>query len=882
MNMKIHIAVAAFAFLPCLAAETVEPTYDGGARFAPSGIELKPVVFTEHWDVCNIKADWSKDAGGAEAFFVEYGQYGQEKVADGRMRLERAESEKVRLAWNFDILRDMNAEVFCISVDMPTDIFAGGSVSAGGKVFALPELQPEKPQFGGVNASGFVARTRDGREFSFSSGSDTWIAVQDNRKWRMKTFSVRIAIGDSALKRGAKRSIVVEASADGGFREMLKGPVVIEGEGWVPFPDTTDVAPGSALDFSDLGWIDAPAGKHGRLVAKGAHFEFEKLPGVPQRFYGCNLCFGANYLSAQDAEELCTRLVRLGYNALRIHHHESALCDPADGTTILPEKMAQLDTLMDACIRHGIYITTDLFVSRRVKWRACGIDLDGEIPMNRFKELVVLDSRVRSNYLAFARAFLDHVNPHTGRRWADEPALVLLALVNEGNLGNHGYGALKDYEAVKTRWAKPVPNDAWGNTPENAEFCVFLSDEAARFADDVRKFLRDEIGTKVLVTDMSCWKNPLAYQLARTHYDYVDDHFYVDHPEFLGDHWQLPSKCPNVNPLKGKDAGFMPIAMHRLLDRPFTVTEFNYSSPGQFRGVGGLFFGAQAALQDYDGLWRFTWSHSRDGLLEARPLSYFDVSRDPLARMTEKAVLALYMRRDMKPLDREFALVLPEKRLRADFAHGAHPRADLADVGWRFRFGTMVAENRPGTADKSASFPEDFADGELKLPQPGADSAAGDGQVRVDRDGGSFAVNTPKTQGVFAESGRFAVGRLEVDISGAPAAIWATALDSRDIEGSRRMLFVHVTDVQNTGAVYADRGKTILREWGTLPHLMRAGQARVVLSLSNGPRPRVYALGADGSRLAEVESAWADSKLSFVADVARDPHRATCYYEIAR
>ena len=76
MNMKIHIAVAAFAVLPCLAAETVEPTYDGGARFTPSGIELRPVVFTEHWDVCNVKADWSKDAGGTEAFFVEYGQYG--------------------------------------------------------------------------------------------------------------------------------------------------------------------------------------------------------------------------------------------------------------------------------------------------------------------------------------------------------------------------------------------------------------------------------------------------------------------------------------------------------------------------------------------------------------------------------------------------------------------------------------------------------------------------------------------------------------------------------------------------------------------------------------------------------------------------------------
>ena len=40
------------------------------------------------------------------------------------------------------------------------------------------------------------------------------------------------------------------------------------------------------LDFSNMGWRDAPAGKHGRIVAKGSHFEFEKLPGVAQRFHG--------------------------------------------------------------------------------------------------------------------------------------------------------------------------------------------------------------------------------------------------------------------------------------------------------------------------------------------------------------------------------------------------------------------------------------------------------------------------------------------------------------------------------------------------------------------------------------------------------------------
>src|SRR5437870_1240767 len=36
----------------------------------------------------------------------------------------------------------------------------------------------------------------------------------------------------------------------------------------------------------------------------------------------------------------------------------------------------------------------------------------------------------------FARALLDHKNPYTGLRWADDPALAWLSLVNEGNPGN--------------------------------------------------------------------------------------------------------------------------------------------------------------------------------------------------------------------------------------------------------------------------------------------------------------------------------------------------------------------------------------------------------------------------------------------------------------
>ena len=74
---------------------------------------------------------------------------------------------------------------------------------------------------------------------------------------------------------------------------------------------------------------------------------------------------------------------------------------------------------------------------------------------------------------------------------------------------------------------------------------------------------------------MSSWRNPAAYQLCRETFDYVDDHFYVDHPQFVEQPWRLPSKCANANPVRGANAGFEAVARHRVLSKPFTITEFN-------------------------------------------------------------------------------------------------------------------------------------------------------------------------------------------------------------------------------------------------------------------------------------------------------------------
>ena len=116
-----------------------------------------------------------------------------------------------------------------------------------------------------------------------------------------------------------------------------------------------------------------------------------------------------------------------------------------------------------------------------------------------------------------------------------------------------------------------------------------------------------------------------------------------------------------------------------------------------------------------------------------------------------------------------------------------------------------------------------------------------------------------------------------------PAAVWVSALDDAPIASSKRLLLTHVADVQDEGTVYADGTKKVLLKWGRLPHLMRRSAAEVTIAFDDAWFCKIYALAADGTRRGEVPGELElDGKVSFVANTARDPAEATCYYEIVR
>ena len=177
-------------------------------------------------------------------------------------------------------------------------------------------------------------------------------------------------------------------------------------------------------------------------------------------------------------------------------------------------------------------------------------------------------------------------------------------------------------------------------------------------------------------------------QDVRRSFDYVDDHFYTAHPQFIEKPWNLPSRCDGASPAAEGALGGRGNAFVRLLDKPFTITEFNYAAPFRYRGEGGLLTGALAALQDWSGLWRFAYSHSRDNLFTPRPLAYFDLAADPLNQAADRTAMLLFRRADVQPAPHAVSLLFTPDTLRDAPAHSVIPPWN--NLAWLTRVGTEV------------------------------------------------------------------------------------------------------------------------------------------------------------------------------------------------
>ena len=905
-SKKIILSIAAlFASLisanPLQAAEAVLAS-DGSLSLGNPELRLAPIIHAFNWDTRT--ANPHSIGKTIDGFAI---QIDEDNTLYGHLVARESENGGVHADYTFKSEASCPVDAVCLAADLPASEIGGGTWTADSQSGTVPVAMLEKVHLFTGNVSRFTLKGPAGKPFflELTFATPTSVLLQDSRKWGGSSFTLRLSPAyDGRLSKGQTFSLSFTAKGPEPLKIVDDKPVTIStlGGDWIPVKQELEIKPGSALDFSELVPWHKPAGKFGRVIAKGSHFEFEKMPDVSQRFYGVNLCFTANYLSADETSRLASRFRRIGYNTVRIHHFDNALVEgtPDKTTQFNPQSIDQLDQLIAAFVTNGIYVTTDLVVSRSVPWRSIGIDRDGSVPMDEFKLRCAIDPAAMKNWKDFTRLLLTHVNPYTGRRYADEPALAWISLVNEGNLGNY-LSAQREIPAYTTRWKEwltkrratdphylsipeTIPSSLYDITPHSSAYSQFLSELEANMAREMKTFVQNDLHCRALITNGNGWTQKVTDQITRDEvYDYVDDHFYIDHPQFLQKPWSLPSRCPNTNPFKGASQGMIASAFSRIADKPFTVSEYNFSGPGRYRGVGGLSTGAIAALQDWSVLWRFAFSHNRNNLFEAAPIGYFDIGTDPLMLASERASLCLFLRGDVAPLQKTLTLVIPRDAGSVLYSNGVpNVCPSWLETAWSTKVQTTVGRE-PASSTWRLPFPLAYTpEGASQARNFVAREPFGGGGIRVDDSRGTFIMDTPRTAGGFTEGGIVDAGFLKFDVQDVPATLWVSSLDGKPGRISSRLLLTHLTDVQNTGTSYGEKARRTLLAWGQLPHLAQRGHALVALALDKPEQITVYSLSASGERLTKIKTSVKNGALCFTADTGLNPNAATLLYELVR
>jgi hypothetical protein len=364
-------------------------------------------------------------------------------------------------------------------------------------------------------------------------------------------------------------------------------------------------------------------------------------------------------------------------------------------------------------------------------------------------------------------------------------------------------------------------------------------------------------------------------------FDLVDTHAYWQHPHFPGRHWDQDNWTVKSLSMADhpQDATLSRLAWQRVAGKPHMVSEYNHPAPNPYAGEGPLLLAAIAALQDWDALFYYTWSHEEAKTKAGRIPHFFDVGQHPTIVANLPAAALLFRRGDVAAARTLVTAPLPPETEIARIAQKGRAWSvlDLGGPGVELTqaFEHRVALDLSATAGGSpaaapaAARTEWLADtGELawRLPEKGQ---------------GLFEVRTPRTKLLVGH----AAGRT-VDLGhgvrvtpGQTSLGWCTVALSL-LEGEafdrapRRALLTATAYTQNTGMVWKDEARTSVgTRWGVAPSLVEPVPATVAFAPAAGA-VRLYPLDARGQRSGPAVMAAAGGSLAL-----GPPHR-TLWYEV--
>jgi hypothetical protein len=354
-----------------------------------------------------------------------------------------------------------------------------------------------------------------------------------------------------------------------------------------------------------------------------------------------------------------------------------------------------------------------------------------------------------------------------------------------------------DVEIPATTWCEAARRDARR----------FMADTEKGFIRELTDFLRKDLGVRVPIT-----ASQITYhgaEIVAETCDYADIHAYWEHPHFPGRPWDSANWIIRNTPMElAPDAdSLLSRAPWRLLDRPFTISEWNIPDPNDYAASTVPFAAMVAALQDWDGVFFFDYYSSERGWDTDRMGGYFSFNGQPVKLALLAACANVYRRGDLKPLP--------------DVAAGTLRDLLPATLGLGHRIGI----------DPKATLPASLA------ATTGKRLASPDGQVvweAGERTRAHLLVNTPKSRAVWGLIGgqKFDLGGVQLALGATEhnyAALIFTSLEGKPLETARRVLLTAVGSAENQGMVWNDTRTSVGNKWGTGPTLVNGITAEVTL-----------------------------------------------------
>lgn len=635
------------------------------------------------------------------------------------------------------------------------------------------------------------------------------------------------------------------------------------------------------VEFDMTNWLHKPAGKHGFVKIGNDRFVFED--GTPIKFWGTNIASEKPFMPAAEAEAWSEWLARYGFNAVRFHKFTWRATDGIQSTVVTDDKWKNFDYLCYQLREKGIYYGwSHIYGHKVMPGDSSRLLAYSEVAGTKFPwshlngttaSLVNFAEDLQELNIELSVNMLNHVNPHTGLRYAEDPALNFVEFQNEDNIFwsaiersleqaptyrkllcekfsqwlEAKYGT---QEALKDAWNNeglpegenlslkniyPQPNHGlFGWEYEQAvkenrpvkqhvlDKAAFMYGEQMKFYQKFEKAVRETGYKGPLVA--SCWQagTGLAH-LLNLHTDYeigiIDRHNYFGGGQ---GHSLRPGPFSNESMLKLIGSGLFGSGLQQVSNRPFAFSEWMSLIPNEWTAESAPIIAIYGmGLQGWDASYVFATDYRQFTPTIQTPGGGIYNATTPTQLALYPALANAIFRNDIKEgstvVDRRVNI---NKLMDGDitFREKVDQDHDRKVLKGDFpleamaigKVGITFTENEP--AEVVADLAPFINDNRV---------SSNTGQLMWDKSG-YFTVNSPGTKGIvgFAAGEKISLEDMVIETPNPFAVILATSLEpDKAIKESGRILITTIARAKNTGMTY-NEDRTELLEVGEAPLLL--------------------------------------------------------------